>query len=220
MQNSVGSSAPYARNLGGVISSYVPSTTQQRPRGYGLGNGLSGIPSAPGEEKYYTQPGWPADLRNKSVFTSSRKERLGFSLRDTPLTIAAKAAARVGVPLNDYRLYTDDDSPTRALLQLTGGRVGRAEAEVLVAEAGEDDSPGSDVLLVGAAGVPEDAAERALAVALANGESLLGSDKFSREAEEVLSVAEKALLATGVTIESCMDKANVLQTCVRTHPAH
>lgn len=40
--NSHGSSAPYTRNVGGVIAPHKPNMSSYRPRGYGLGNGLTG----------------------------------------------------------------------------------------------------------------------------------------------------------------------------------
>jgi NADH:ubiquinone oxidoreductase subunit len=107
--NAHGSSAPYKRNLGGVINSHTPNLSLYRPRGYGLGNGLSGG-SEPFEELYYTQPGWPLDARNKQT---RQKRVLPFSLRDTPLSIKQKEAGRSGLALEDY-------SKSRALLTAAG----------------------------------------------------------------------------------------------------
>lgn len=207
MQNAHGSSAPYARNLGGVISAHYPNPSQTRPRGYGLGNGID---SAPNEEAYYTQPGWPLDKRNKTRFTSTRKSRVKFTLKDTPLTLAAKAAARTGLSLEEYRLFTDEDSPTKALLQLTGGSVGQREAEALIAEAGAD-AAGAEVLLAGAAGVPEDPKKRELAAALATGLPSGELGTFAAEAASLLTPAEEALLAEGVDIEGLLTSAHIQQ---------
>ena len=57
-----GSSAPYERSLGGVVTANPPpNTTQVRPRGWGVGNGLGSDPFEP--EGAYTQPGFPAQPR-------------------------------------------------------------------------------------------------------------------------------------------------------------
>lgn len=53
------------------------------------------------EEKYYTQPGYPRDSRNATAFQSSRRHRVAFSLKDTPLTLEAKAAANAGMTLEE-----------------------------------------------------------------------------------------------------------------------
>ena len=125
--NSAGSSAPYERNLGGVVSEYTPNLSQYRPRGYGLDNGV--FPdSKPNEERYYTQPGtcelarvvcvvvlhspfthvsagWAVDPRNKQRWPGREKR---FSLLDTPLTLRAKAAARAGVSLADLESLPEE----------------------------------------------------------------------------------------------------------------
>jgi NADH:ubiquinone oxidoreductase subunit len=44
--NNAGSSAPYTRNLGGVVAAHTPNQTGHKPRGYGLGNGLTGASRA------------------------------------------------------------------------------------------------------------------------------------------------------------------------------
>jgi hypothetical protein len=58
--------------------------------------------SVAGEELFYTQPGFPLDKRNKTVFP---RRKLSFSLRDTPLTLKAKEAGRAGVSLEQYDRY-------------------------------------------------------------------------------------------------------------------
>jgi hypothetical protein len=40
--NAHGSSNPYKRNLGGVITAHTPNLSNFKPRGYGVGNGLTG----------------------------------------------------------------------------------------------------------------------------------------------------------------------------------
>lgn len=85
-KNSVGGSAPYDRNLGGVISEFTPNLSQYRPRGFGLSNCV--FPdSQVNEERFYTQPGWPLDPRNSQQWTGRVAP---FTLRDTPLTLRAK----------------------------------------------------------------------------------------------------------------------------------
>jgi len=54
------SDAPYADNHGGVVAPHEPNKTLVRPRGYGIGNGIS---SKPFETGYYTQPGFVLDPR-------------------------------------------------------------------------------------------------------------------------------------------------------------
>lgn len=209
---SEGSSAPYARSLGGVRAAW-PSPgngSGTRSRGWGLGNNSLGwgVGSAPDAEGAYTQPGWPTDPRNKSVWKSSRGARLGFSLQDTPLSLAAKKAARSGVSLEQYALYTDDDSPTRVLLALAHGAVGRAEAAAMVAERGGPAAPGADVVLQGAAGVPDEPAERARALALALGEE---GQAFAGAAAAALTPEESAALAAGQSGDDLREAAAALQ---------
>lgn len=105
--NAHGSSAPYKRSLGGVVSAFTPNLSQFRPRGYGVGNGLTGG-SKPGEELYYTQPGWPLDKRNGSYRV---RRDLGFTIADSVPTLRAKEAARLGVTAEAYE---------RKLLEGTG----------------------------------------------------------------------------------------------------
>ena len=40
-----GSSAPYARSLGGVIAAPTPNQSSVKPRGWGLGNGNGSAPT-------------------------------------------------------------------------------------------------------------------------------------------------------------------------------
>lgn len=184
---------------------------QLRPRGYGLGNGIedsNAIGSAPGQEAFYTQPGHPLDKRNATRFTSERSRRVGFTLRDTPLTLQAKAAARTGLSLDKFQLYTDDSRPTKALLQLTGGSIGSAEAEQLVAESGAPaDSEAAMAFLEAAAGIPSDAKERELAVALAtnNGAGFITS--FAQEASALLTAEEQAAINAGMDTAQLMNEA-------------
>ena len=167
-----GSSAPYARSLGGVVTPNAPpNLTQVRPRGWGLGNGIG---SAPNAEGAYTQPGFPTDKRNThAAARAARAARLGFSLTDTPLTLAARASARAGVALADFARYVDDESPTKRILLLhphaTPAEV-RARAEELdvTAVLPPTDPRQRSLALRLAAGVapPTDAYDAALAAAL------------------------------------------------------
>lgn len=55
--------------------------------------------SKPGEELFYTQPGYPLDKRN----ASARPRRdLGFTLADTVPTLRAKEAGRLGLSADAY----------------------------------------------------------------------------------------------------------------------
>jgi len=164
LKNAHGSSAPYSRNLGGVITKPVPNYSQYRPRGYGLGNGIG---SRPNEEHYWTQPGYPTDPRNTDRFVSSRRQRLRFTLQDTPLTLQAKEASKANLSLQDYQRYTDDDHPTKALLLLTGGNINdKLSKEILQAA---DNAGEANLLDEALSGVPKDPAQRDLATRLASG---------------------------------------------------
>jgi len=99
--NSVGSSAPYARALGGVVSEHVPNTTQMRSRGWGVGNGLAEGTRPFDPPRFWTQPGFPTDPRNRALFKSSR--RVSFTLGDTPASLLARSAAEAGMSLRDFR---------------------------------------------------------------------------------------------------------------------
>lgn len=198
-----GSSAPYKRNLGGVVSAPYPNLTQFRPRGYGMDNGI--FPeSKPGEELGYTQPGYPLDKRNAQRFTG-RRHRMKFSLSDTPLTLQAKEAARVGLTIEEYQRVTDDDSPTKALLLL--GETDKASLESLAA--GGAGGPGEGVLMEAAAAIPAQPDKRALAVRLAYGLGPAGHEAgtFAAAASEVLSGEEEALLSAGADIEELTGEA-------------
>jgi len=210
-----GSSAPYARSVGGVRAAW-PSPgngSGTRSRGWGLGNNALGwgVGSAPDAEGAYTAPGWPTDARNKTRWASSRGARLGFSLADTPLSLAAKKAARAGVSLEALALYTDDASPTRVLLSLSKGAVGRAEAAAMVADRGGPGAPGADIVLEGAAGVPDAPEERARALALATGEQ---GQAFAAAAAAALTPEEAAALAGGGDADGAREAAAVFQRYV------
>lgn len=216
LANAHGSSAPYARNVGGVITRPTPNGTQIRPRAYGLGNGLDwpNGGSKPNAEGYYTQPGYPTDARNGSRFVSERAKRVKFSLKDTPLTLAAKEAAKAGLSLEEYATFTDDDSPTKALLLLTGGNITAAEAKEIAAQAG----PGSELLAEGAAGIPESPEKKALALRLAQGGTALPSDAgtFAAEAASTLTPEEEALLSDPANgdLDALLAEAQRWQTTV------
>lgn len=112
LANSEGSSAPYARNLGGVISAFVPNLSQYRPRAYGMGNNV--FPdSKPNEELFYTQPGYPLDKRNKQV---KQQRKLSFTLKDTMQTMRYKDAARAGMTPDEYDMAADPSSPAKVAL--------------------------------------------------------------------------------------------------------
>jgi NADH:ubiquinone oxidoreductase subunit len=214
LQNSQGSSAPYARNLGGVIAPPSPNHTQSRPRGYGLGNGIW---SAPFEESYWTQPGYPTDKRNRATHVSARRGRLGFSLRDTPLTIQAKAAARAGLSLEEYQAVADESHPTRALLLLTGGQVSREDAADLVAAARQGGGGGDGALIEEAlAGIPEDMTKRDQALRLAVNVPLSKEDvgSLASAIASVLTAEEQTLLDEGLDIEGLRDRAGVHQAII------
>ena len=171
--NSHGSSAPYKRNVGGVTTSHTPNLSSYRPRGYGLGNGLTGalpcppgvraasqgthkyrlaehndasqaaarspaalLPappaggSAPGEERFYTQPGNPLDARRNATTRPPRRQ-LPFSLMDTPETLRAKAAGRAGLTVAGYEQQQLAGTSTSASAGASAG----AGADTLAAAA-------------------------------------------------------------------------------------
>lgn len=83
--------ATYERNLGHMAKDFVhtPNLSHHRPRGFGLGNGLQGgaAASAPNEEAFYTQPGFPTDPRYKGL---KAKAKRSWTLKDTPEGLDAK----------------------------------------------------------------------------------------------------------------------------------
>eukprot|EP01138_Halocafeteria_seosinensis_P016160 gb/GECG01016490.1/.p1 GENE.gb/GECG01016490.1/~~gb/GECG01016490.1/.p1 ORF type:complete len:210 (+),score=18.19 gb/GECG01016490.1/:1-630(+) len=94
------SDAKYERNLGGVVEEHEPNNTTRRPRGYGVGNGLTGpMGSEPGEHHYYTQPGHPLDKRNFKP-----KREVPWSLKDTTETL--KRREKLEMPVADCRPCT------------------------------------------------------------------------------------------------------------------
>lgn len=112
LANAVGSSAPYARNVGGVITAHTPNLSQYRPRGFDQANNI--FPdSQPNEELFYSQPGYPMDKRNKQL---KQPRKLSFTLRDTPLTLRDKAAARAGMTPEEYDMASDPSLPARVAL--------------------------------------------------------------------------------------------------------
>jgi hypothetical protein len=111
---------PYERNLGGVIAKPGPNMTQYRPRAFDQSNNVFDDHKV-NESLYYTQPGNPLDPRNPNRGMPSRSARLGFSLRDTPVTIRKKEANRAGVSVEKYQAYTDGLSPTRTLIVASKG---------------------------------------------------------------------------------------------------
>ncbi len=200
-----GSSAPYERSLGGVVTANPPpNTTQVRPRGWGVGNGLGSDPFEP--EGAYTQPGFPTDPRNPAYTPkarAARAARLGFSLSDTPLTLAAREAARAGLSLPQFARYVDEDSPTRILLRLSGGSITAAEAEALSKDASlpaED----AEFLAEAAAGIPKEEGARALAARLATSD-LSPTEAYDAALRAALTPAElgaKDLDSEGVVREA------------------
>lgn len=70
------------------------------------------------------------DPRNRQRWGGRTKR---FTLRDTPLTLRAKAAARAGLSLADLSRFTDGDSPTHTALYLNA-----ANPAVLASEAPEE----------------------------------------------------------------------------------
>lgn len=199
--NASGSSAPYARNLGGVIAAPTPNLSTFRPRGYGLSNGV--FPeSKPHEELYYTQPGWPLDKRNGGVRPTGRKARIPFSLKDTPLTLKARAAAKHGMSVGDYERYSDPFSPSRVAALLAGGApggpagVGAAERDALAAAL-----PGAEL--------PTDPAQARVAAALASGDGVPRDvpGTFAAAVSSVLTPEEEALLGSGADAGELVSKA-------------
>jgi hypothetical protein len=94
--------------------------TQYRPRAFDQSNNVFDDHKV-NESLYYTQPGNPLDPRNPNRGISKRSARLGFSLRDTPVTIRKKEANRAGVSVEEYQAYTDGLSPTRTLIVASKG---------------------------------------------------------------------------------------------------
>jgi NADH:ubiquinone oxidoreductase subunit len=164
-----GSSAPYKRSLGGVINAHAPANVSNvKSRGWGLGNGLTNG-SEPHERGAWTQPGHPLDKRNvpiRAAAVRARAARLGFSLKDTPLTLLAKKAAREGLSIEDYATYVDPESATHMLIKVSDGHISPEEARSLAAG---QDGQGAELLVEGAAGLPENPVARAHAVRLALG---------------------------------------------------
>jgi hypothetical protein len=77
------SDAIFKKNLGGVVAPHTRNNSSTRPRAYGVGNGSW---SEPGEEKFYTQPGFALDPRNKHP----RPARRAWTLADTAETFRAR----------------------------------------------------------------------------------------------------------------------------------
>lgn len=112
LANTSSGDAPYARNLGGVISSFVPNLSQYRPRAYGQSNNV--FPdSKPNEELFYTQPGYPLDKRNKQW---RQQRKLSFTLKDNTQSLRTKDAARSGMTPEEYEMASDLSSPARIAL--------------------------------------------------------------------------------------------------------
>ena len=217
----LGSSAPYSRNLGGVISEFTQNLSMMRPRGYGLDNGAgsqSGTRSKVNEELYYTPPGYPLNSKNKSRFTSARRARMRFSLLDTPLTLQAKGAARAGLSLDDYQKFTDDDHPTKALLLLTGGHISREEGARIAASAAESGDAGA-LVEEALAGVPEDSVKRDFAARLALSLPVTEKDESSlaSEAAKVLTPEESTVLKENLSFEALREQALVNQKYVEAY---
>jgi hypothetical protein len=148
------------------------------------------------------------DPRNASRRPSARAERVTFSLRDTPLTLAAKEAARANISLEEYSRFTDDDSPTKALLLATDGQATVEDARA-IADAVNASPDERMLLLEGAEGVPTDPAKRELALRLARGEaaSVADAGTFASEARAALTAEESAVAALGVTIDDLKTEA-------------
>lgn len=66
------------------------------------------------------------DPRNKQRWSGRAKH---FSLRDTPLTLRAKEAARAGLSISDYERFRDN-SPTNAALFLQAANTNSADKEL------------------------------------------------------------------------------------------
>lgn len=99
-----------------MITAHTPNLSSWKPRGYGLGNNLHGG-SAPNEELFYTQPGYPMDKRN-SHRTATRAARLGFTIADNALTMTAKRAVRAGLSIDEYAAYAEADPRVRAAVKI------------------------------------------------------------------------------------------------------
>lgn len=82
----VKSDAPFTKNLGGVVARHTRNESSTRPRGFGLSNAMW---SEPDEEKYYTQPGWAQDPRNKHA----RPAKRAWTLADTAETLRERQVA-------------------------------------------------------------------------------------------------------------------------------
>ena len=150
--------------------------------------------SRPNEELYYTQPGWPLEKRNAAVRVSARKGRLGFSLKDTPLTIKARSAAKHGMSVEEYERYSDPFSPSRiALLTATG-----AEAAAAPGAPPREVEEALELALPGAR-LPDRPEAKAVALRLATGDGLSGAEAgtFAAAVAAALSPAELALMESG-----------------------
>lgn len=100
-----GSSAPYERNVGGVIAPHTPSYSSHKPRGYGVGNGLAGG-SKPGENFAYTQPGFPLDPRNPAI---RLKREPAPELTNSEAMRETKVASRLGMTREEYKAATNPE---------------------------------------------------------------------------------------------------------------
>lgn len=206
--NTCGSSAPYKRNLGGVINAFNPNLSQFRPRGWGVGNGLKGG-SAPHEELYYTQPGYPLDKRNPTRHIS-RGGRVGFTLTDTPASLAAKQAVRFGMSPAEHAKYSDPAPSVTQVLALAESSAvekGDAAAQTMI------DGLVSAQPELAAYDLPVEAGKRRLATYLALGKGHArswGKDveagTFAAAVHEVLTPEEEAFLdaSGGVTAEDLL----------------
>ena len=223
LAGALGSSAPFARNLGGVQAAFTPNLSQFRPRGFGLDNGMgsnSGTRSRVNEEAFYTPPGYPlaAGGANRSRFASARRARMRFSLLDTPLTLQAKGAARAGLSLDEFQSFTDDEHPTKALLLLTGGSISREEGARIAASAAESGDAGA-LVEEALAGMPAEPAKRDLAARLALSLPVTRADKgsFAAAAAAELSAEEAAAVAEGGSAEAAREVALVHQKYIEAY---
>ena len=223
LASALGSSTPFARNLGGVQSAFVPNLSQMRPRGFGLDNGMganSGTRSRVNEEAFYTPPGYAlaAGGANRSRFASARRARMRFSLLDTPLTLQAKGAARAGLSLDEFQSFTDDEHPTKALLLLTGGSISREEGARIAASAAESGDAGA-LVEEALAGMPAEPAKRDLAARLALALPVTRADKgsFAAAAAAELSAEEAAAVAEGGSAEAAREVALVHQKYIEAY---
>jgi hypothetical protein len=85
-----------------------------------------------------------------------------FTLRDTPLTLRAKAAARAGLSIAEYADYSED-SPTRTALQVESAGMG------LSAMSQQEAAEQGDELALAAMSLPTSSREHATAMRLATG---------------------------------------------------